>query len=209
MKSFPLAVAAVAAGLVCAVGPGPAHAQTATNLKCKGCVGKKELGKNAVTSKTVRKNAISTKHIKSGAVSVAKLADAALPGAVSNESDYSGSSTVDTTSATSPVEVLSDTVVLPAKGYLQVSASWVSNLPFSANGECWVTRNNSRYTLENNIRSSNAAGSDAYVPGGVTAVFGNVSGGQHVLRLLCRKIGAIGYSVERASLTALFVPGAL
>jgi hypothetical protein len=50
-----------------------AQAQTANNLKCKGCVGTRDLGANAVKTKKIKDGAITTSKIKDGAVTVEKL----------------------------------------------------------------------------------------------------------------------------------------
>lgn len=72
-RFFRLVIAMIlTCGLACTVGLASADttsAQTAKNLKCKGCVGKKQLGKNAVRSK----------NIKNGQVKPQDLASAAKP----------------------------------------------------------------------------------------------------------------------------------
>ena len=100
--------------------PSASVAQTATNLKCKGCVGKKDLGKKAVRKKHIKKNAIRGKHIRSNAIGGAKLGADAKPAAASG---VSSSSSVALTSNT-PATILADTIALKTAGALHVTASW-------------------------------------------------------------------------------------
>jgi len=222
--------AAVCLATVACLAAGPAaEAQTATNLKCKGCVGKKDLGKNSVSADNIRANAVGTakiapkavtagkiapdavltKHIRDGAVSAAKIAAGAVPtAAASIDKDYGFGVTVTSSSNSTPTEVLKDTVTVPADGNLHVSANWVADLPAGATGFCWVTYNYPHYTSEYSIRMTNPASGYLFVPGSVVALFRNVPAGQHVIRLLCRK-GSTDFDVLDSSLVSLFVPGSM
>jgi hypothetical protein len=73
------------AGLAVTVGfavSGDAGAQTAKNLKCNGCVGNKDIGKNAVREKHIKKNAVTSSKIKNGTIKEEDLADSAKVGEV-------------------------------------------------------------------------------------------------------------------------------
>ena len=74
-----LCLAAIAFGAVAHVAA--AHAQTATNLECKGCVGKKDIGKKAVTSKHIKDGSIAAVDLQDGAVGSAQLHNDAVTSA--------------------------------------------------------------------------------------------------------------------------------
>ena len=62
--------------------PSEASAQTATKLRCKGCVGARQLGKKAVKSKHISPGAITSLHIQDGTIAPNDLAATAKPTAV-------------------------------------------------------------------------------------------------------------------------------
>ena len=74
---FGLLVAGLAAPLSFS-SVGEATAQTATDLKCKGCVGKKDIGKNAVKEKNIKKNAVTSAKIKDGTVESSDIKDGTI-----------------------------------------------------------------------------------------------------------------------------------
>jgi hypothetical protein len=77
--SFSHCATLILAGVLLAGAPlADASAQTATNVKCRGCVGKKDIGKKAVTGRAIKKNAVKTKALRDGAVEEGKLADSAV-----------------------------------------------------------------------------------------------------------------------------------
>jgi hypothetical protein len=55
-----------------------AQALTADDLKCKGCVGKKDLGKKAVKSKHIKNGQVKTKDLRDGAATTDKIGDSAV-----------------------------------------------------------------------------------------------------------------------------------
>ena len=76
--------ALTAAAFVLSIGlalPETAIAQTATDLKCKGCVGAKDLGKKAVKTKKIRDGAVTSAKIQDGAVTSAKIQNGAVTSA--------------------------------------------------------------------------------------------------------------------------------
>jgi len=198
---------------------GPAAAQTAKDLTCKGCVGKKDLGKKsvatthlrkrAVTAVKIAKGAVRTPAINNRAVTPAKLSGSAKPGAVSSAEDYLNAVTVDTASDTAPAEILADTLKVPAKGNVLVHANFDMEMPADSDGTCWVTLNETGYTAERRTYAVNESDADLVFPASITTVFADVSAGKQVIRLLCKRYGATGFDVFDTSLTALFVPNAM
>ena len=57
---------------------GDASAQKAKDLKCKGCVGSKDIGKNAVREKHIKNNAVTSSKIKNGTIKAEDLAAGVL-----------------------------------------------------------------------------------------------------------------------------------
>jgi hypothetical protein len=217
MKFFvvPAAALVMAASLLQAT-PVPADAQTATNLKCKGCVGKKDIGTKAVMSKSIRPGAILRTHIQDkaidaskladGAVDASKLADDAKPAAAVNT--HSTGSVVFSNST--GVALLSDTVVLDSPGALHVIASWTWWLDPGDRSTCTVTLDSAGFTTANSIFSlRNAALSEpGYYAGTTSAVF-PASAGSRTVRLICKSDNATNVGVVRPNLTILYVPGLL
>jgi len=131
-------------------GAGSSEAQTATDLDCKGCVGKKELGTKAVGKQKIRTNAIRNRHynnysiskqklmkdavgtdkiqdnavssskLKAGAVTAEKMAASAQPAGIA----YS-SGDQDTLIGGAPTIFRTVTINAPDDGFVMVNASWV------------------------------------------------------------------------------------
>lgn len=99
-SSLTASVLALCAGLAL---PGPAAAQLATDLICRGCVGARDIGRNAVRSK----------HIANGAVRPADLNKRAKPAAVASSASPSGAPLPVGTTATT---VRAATIQLPGPG---------------------------------------------------------------------------------------------
>lgn len=59
----------------------PAFAQTANNLKCRGCVDKRDIGKKAVRSKHIKDGSIKTKDLGAGVVDADKIGNGAITSA--------------------------------------------------------------------------------------------------------------------------------
>lgn len=57
---------------------GDASAQKAKDLKCKGCVGSKDIGKNAVREKHIKNNAVTSSKIKNGTIKAEDIAAGVL-----------------------------------------------------------------------------------------------------------------------------------
>jgi hypothetical protein len=100
-------------------GPGRADAAPATNLKCKGCVGSKDLGKNAVKNKNVKTGTIDSRAIKDHSIAPADLSAGATPSGVAFNESLATGLVPDTLTS-----ILSATLTAPAAGYAVVTASW-------------------------------------------------------------------------------------
>jgi len=125
--SLVLAIAVPAVALSAFVAA-PSHAQTATNLKCKGCVGKKDLGKKSVRKKAIDRNAVARKHIRANAVNSGKIANGTVAPsdlaatAKPSGGNYSGGDQ-DALLTSTAQTVRSVTVTAPADGLVVVNAS--------------------------------------------------------------------------------------
>jgi hypothetical protein len=91
------------------IGAGGAVAQTATNLICNGCVGKKDIGNNAIVSK----------HIKDGKVKAKDLNKNAKPAAVASSIDFGAPIPV----AGTPTALRTVTIDLPGPGAVIATAN--------------------------------------------------------------------------------------
>ena len=104
-------------------------AETATDLRCNGCVGKKDLGKKAVRSKSIKPKAIRATHLADGTVLPQHLSsDAVLPQHLSAAAkpggvDYLEGDLTSVLSATS-ASVISVEITVPAAGFVTVLANW-------------------------------------------------------------------------------------
>jgi hypothetical protein len=181
-----------------------AAAQTASNLACSGCVGKKDIGKKAVTKKAVGKNAVTRKAIGKNAVNAARLAGNAQPAGVEYESLAgskveigAGHTVITTVNVKAPSTGF---VVAMMSGYL--SFTGVTNLVY-----CGLTTG-TEIDFEHSIAAwgSGDADESGYLsPIAQTRVF-PVSKGPGTYNLVCAAANAAPVGVWNTSLTALYVP---
>jgi hypothetical protein len=141
-----LAAALLATGLFAAAGPiaSTATADTATDLRCRKCVGAKDLGKKAVKTKSLRDNAVATPKIANSAVTTGKIANGAVTAgkiakdAVSPEilgeaakpggiAFVTNGGFIALTSAFQAIQSVS--VDAPGPGYISVTADLIAQLP--------------------------------------------------------------------------------
>jgi hypothetical protein len=187
--------------LAASLTPLTADAQTATNLKCKGCVGKKDIGRKAVRSKHLKRNAIDSLHIKDGSVEAADLSAEAQPAGVA----YTGD-TPNSVALTGALEsVLSTTIDAPGPGHVVVSAHWTfyTNDDFTSAGCYLATEPGIADGLDQFFYSDDVVNA-AFVPAGMSRTI-DVPGGQTAIHLNCSEsIGDV--SVSNPRMTALFVP---
>lgn len=164
-----------------------AVAQPATNLTCKGCVGKKDIGKGAVRSKHVRKGAIKPKG----------LHETAKPG---------GGDSFETSNG--PILTGGDdivaTVTVSAPGAGAIHATGSAYIDFNGNSAdvfCEVTTAavlGSNYVLQKGLQFASLS---------TTRAFPVTAGGDVTINFVCRRSAGGFVEIHNPSLTALFVPG--
>jgi hypothetical protein len=198
-----------------------APAQTATNLKCRGCVGKKDLGKKAVRPKHIKKRAIKSKHIRdsavqtkamkdgavetrkisNGAVTAEKLADTAKPTGV----DFALGAT-STALTTSTQSIVSTTLTAPVAGYAVVMAQWQFwTQADTAQGFCSVDTvpdHNAQPAVR--TQADDMLGLIHYDAASLTWAF-PIPAGDTTFYLNCVRTGASMF-VANPAITAMFVP---
>lgn len=187
--------------LAASLTPPAAGAQTATNLKCKGCVGKKDIGRKAVRSKHLKRNAIDSLRIKDGAVEAVDLAAGAKPAGVAFTGDAPNS-----VALTGVLQsVLSTTVAAPGPGHVVVSAHWTfyTNDDFTSGGCYLATEPGIADGLDQFFYSDDVVNA-AYVPAGMSRTI-DVPAGQTAIHLNCSETTG-DVSVSNPRMTALFVP---
>jgi hypothetical protein len=81
---------ALAAMLIGSSVPDLAVAQTAKNVKCRGCVGARDLGKKSVKAKHLKDRAVRNKHIADEAITAEKIRDDEISGAKIQDNAISG-----------------------------------------------------------------------------------------------------------------------
>jgi hypothetical protein len=183
------------------LGPVQVHAQTAKNLKCKGCVGKKDLGKKAVRGKHIKPGQITSAHIGKGAVAPAALSDAAKPsGADASET------VVDTDLSPAATDIVLQSVTLTAPGPGMVIATgglYIDYQGVAGRFSCTVdtaVAAGGHYVIGESV-------GDGQVPVAITRVFAVDAAGNVTVHLLCREITG-DVRANNPKLVAWFVPGA-
>jgi hypothetical protein len=174
-----------------------ASAQTAKDVNCKGCVGKRDLGKKAVGKKHLGKNSIRARHIKAGQVKASHLGNAAKPAGVS------ASESPQVAQIGDDDEIL-ETVTVEAPGPGVVVATGNLSVSFAANSSalCAVTTENAIATP---FVSASAGSSSQSLPISTTRAFPVSAAGAVTVNLLCRMTVGVG-NYPYPALTALFVP---
>ena len=192
----------VAAGALLAASPNVAlSAEVAKDVKCRGCVGARDLGKKSVKKKHIRPNAITSSAIADGAVGPDDLADTAKPGG----GNFSGDDQDIALTATDTI-VRSVTIVAPAAGIAIVNASGYgyANTIADALARCSITTGNSLDSnafiymrMDGTVMNS----SDAF---GATRGF-DVAAGSNTYNLVCD--GTTGAPhIADTNMTAIFLP---
>ncbi len=177
----------------------PALAQTATNLQCKGCVGKKDLGKKAVTSKAIRNETVTSGDIRNNTIAPIDLAPAAKPSGV----DWvDGDQNIGLTGVDTVIRTL--IVSAPAPGYVTVLASWVfGGTPTTyLIALCGISQTTS--INPNHAVVAEWEAEVSYVPGSAVRTF-EVGSGNTTFHLNCRSASG-SPAIGDSSMTALFVP---
>jgi hypothetical protein len=182
---------------------GNAVAETATDLKCKSCVGKKDLGKKAVNSKSIRNKAVTSKKIKDGAVTTGKIGTkAVMPDNLHASAKPAG---VAYASSPGPLALggtrevaLALTVTAPGPGTLVTTADFVVDYGAGSVFSCDLT------TGTKSVLNDLFGQGSFYVPASLTRPIPVASAGDVTINLLCVSDG--GVEIERVNMTAIFVP---
>jgi hypothetical protein len=187
--------------LATAFAAGPTYAETATNLKCKGCVGKKELGKKAVRSKNIKPNAIRSDKIANGSVAPEDLAVTAKP----SGGNYSGGNQ-NMSLTVAPTIVRSVTVNAPANGLVIVNASGYvyTDDAVTTIARCSLTTGTeleADYFIFMKMEGNVSEESDAF---GATRGF-PVTAGPTTFNLVCDEFSGDGVIAD-TQMTAIYVP---
>jgi hypothetical protein len=195
LGGFTLVALLLAAGTTI---PGETVAQTATNLKCKGCVGKKDLGKKAVKSKHIRKNQITGAHIKDGRVAAQDLGDDAKPAGIDSVETAGGFG------LSGPAEIIDSVVVsAPGPGTILATGGLTASLDPSSGFYCEVTTGSVTGTQS---AKASVAGSSQTLPISNTRAIPVAAAGNVTVNFVC-DLFAGSVNVSAINLTALFVPG--
>jgi hypothetical protein len=200
-NSIAAAVLLTSASLLAGTG---ALAQTATNLNCKGCVGKKDLGKNAVTTKAIRKNAIKAAKIKDKAITAAKLGNGATPAGYARNGKDGESVDLSTT----PAIVVSVALKAPAAGHAVVVGEGA--LEFNGNGNnagCSLGSDAAYDTTIAGIAAGDNNLENEYAHVSRTRIL-PVTAGVNTFNFICKAQNGEAVRIFNPQISALFVPGA-
>jgi hypothetical protein len=204
----------ISAAFAAALPYGSAHAQTATDLKCKGCVGKKDIGKKAVRTRNLKKNAVKAKSLADGAVTSEKITDSAVTaakiadGAVTPDHLGDGAKPAGVASAVEPGPIeltgsletaFSIDVEAPGPGSIFATADFYAETAAAIWG-C-------------NLVSGDEAGLNLIygkgpgpVPTSLTRTIPVAAAGTVTLNLICTEAGG-DVDISNVNLNVLFVPG--
>jgi hypothetical protein len=197
----PCLALAAAGFLFVSIPGGEASAQTATNLNCKGCVGKKDIGKKAVTKRAIKKNSIKTTAIKNGAVTADKLADGAKPSGAAYQALDNGA-----TNLTNTEEVIASVNLnAPANGLVVVLAH--ATLQFAAQelAYCSIGPDGSFDAGSSITKTGDNSIPNRFTPISTSRVF-PVSSGPGTYNLVCYTDSGAAVQIQNTKLTALYVP---
>ena len=192
--------AALVAALLVAAGTSAvpsAQAQTATDLKCNGCVGKKDIGKNALTSKK----------IADGAVRAEQMAAGARPDAARNAFLEVSFGLSDTGATHRKIEV-----DLPVRSNLIAFANWQFAIGNEEGGDCAITLDTFGFlnTFSNGAsENGNINNQVTRFAMSATGMFHDVPAGEHTVRLFCRADPGDHLGILNPSLTVMAVPQGL
>lgn len=183
LRLITTAVSAIVVALALFLGNG-VQAQTASNLKCNGCVGKKDVSDGAITKNKLSRGA------KPTAATYKKGDSTAL---IDGEEKI----------------VLTKNVTVESKGHLIVTA----HLGYSLNTDhglyCQVTLNDPVFSFAQPTRYHFNDGSFVNITGSIQRLFKNVPAGKHKARIICNADAGDTINVALPDMIVLFVPDLL
>ncbi len=170
------------------------HAQTATDLNCRGCVGGRDIGRNAVSKKKIRKNS----------VDAARLAPNAKP--VGYAETARDAETIPLSTAAQVI--VSVTLHAPARGYAFVVGEGLMRFDALANAAaCNVTPSTAHTFDIGGGTSGDGADENQYMGYSGSRVY-PVTPGANTFNLVCRTMNAASVGIINPKISALFVPQA-
>ena len=193
--------------LVTFAGQQGAQAQTAKDVVCKGCVGKKDLGKKSVRKKHIKDNAVQTQAIQDGAITSEKVEEGSITAA------HLAEDAVRVGVAEGPVneyQALTNTeaavaeiiVQAPSTGYILAAAHWFF---YGTDGATVCGLSKETTSIPDDYVSAGWNGTGGYPSS--TMRFFEVTEGPNTVNLVCKKNAGTAV-VQRAKLNAIFVPQA-
>jgi len=191
---------AFAVAAIIGVGTTPVSAQSAKNLKCKGCVGKKQLGNKAVIESRIRDGAVTSAKIRDGSVGPADLAAAAKPTGANFTSARPAKDVGDT-----PEVLRSLTITAPTPGLVLATASGSFYLEGNAYVICSLSLDEA-VDDTHEIQGQTGATTEITIPFSGTRIF-EVPAGNTTINLVCdRPFDGNNVTVIDSVLTAVFIP---
>jgi hypothetical protein len=197
-----------ATALFAAVPVTDAVAQTASNLKCRGCVGKRDLGKKSVVTRTIKKGAVKAKSIRDGAIEESKLADGAVtPDKLTDGAKPAGAGFasrlnegIELGQADTTIESVQ--VTAPGNGFVVVIAGGLLVFDGSNKLGCSLTTGTTFDDTSGILLSGDTSNERLYAR---TRIF-PATKGTGTYRLVCLKDGVSSVQMANLEMTALFVP---
>jgi hypothetical protein len=208
-NSIVAAVILMSAGLLAGPLASTASAETATDLKCRKCVGKKDLGNKSVTKKKIRDDAVTTQKLRDNAVTTGKIGpNAVRPDNLHGTAKPAGVDFAEPQSFIHVPDALtsiaSTAVTAPTSGYVVVMASWF----YSASDGAAVTSCILGTQPDSNdglYRPGNANGVADYKESASIITTIPVEAGETTFHLNCYDVGT-DMRMQYLTFTALFVP---
>jgi hypothetical protein len=199
-----VSILAAIAGPFLMAAPAPAAGVKATNLKCKGCVNRKDIAKKAVTGDKIKKNAVTSDKIKNGSVQQVDLAKDARPGGADTFS-INGMQSLATGVDT---ELAATTVTSPSSGIALVFASAYVDLnnDTASNVECSINDGGATVSTVQIVVGGNGS-QVGTVPLSAHRSF-EITPGDNEFNFVCMETGG-NVEVHDVNLSALFVQNRL
>lgn len=185
------------------VGEAQAAGEIAKDLRCRGCVGTKDLGRKAVGANSIRANAVTSAHIQDGQVGPADLADNAQP-VGANFSSLQGADF--TPLPQTSTVVASVTLDLPGAGVVIANASAYAQFVDDPSGViCGIVRQGAQKSSPGAVIAQNHADLDAKrMPVAATAGFVETAAGAQTYNLVC--LAQQEAELHDAILTVVYAP---
>jgi hypothetical protein len=165
-----------------------AQAETATDLKCRGCVGSGDIARSAITKKKIAKRAV-------------------VPSRLKAPTGAAGTEPADATSSITGNQIVASiSVDIPRKGVLVVNTSGYFRFD-SSNGEAECAITTGVVTEEPLIRATGSTTqADERAPFAGTRAFVEGSGGVKTYNLVCSPGAGDDVTLWDVMMTAIYAP---